>query len=305
MHHLAPIALFVYNRPEHTRRTLSFLQKNLLADESRLFIYSDAAKDEADKNKVDETRELIKTIDGFKSVKIIERKESYGLAASIIDGVSELTKEYGKVIVFEDDLLASPFTLRYFNEALRTYQEEERVMQISAYMFPLKDAASLPETFFFRATTSWGWATWERAWNHFEPNVSLLYQQFDQDKIKDFSIDGSMNYWKQLLDFKSHKNNSWSIRWYASVFLNEGLVLHPRESLIDNIGHDGTGVHSIIEDTYQVTISRKPIRNFPTEIKENKEALEAIKFFFKHRKGSLFKRGKKFLINKWHQFFKP
>jgi len=305
MHHLAPIALFVYNRPEHTRRTLSFLQKNLLADESRLFIYSDAAKDEADKNKVDETRELIKTIDGFKSVKIIERKESYGLAASIIDGVSELTKEYGKVIVFEDDLLASPFTLRYFNEALRTYQEEERVMQISAYMFPLKDAASLPETFFFRATTSWGWATWERAWNHFEPNVSLLYQQFDQDKIKDFSIDGSMNYWKQLLDFKSHKNNSWSIRWYASVFLNEGLVLHPRESLIDNIGHDGTGVHSIIEDTYQVTISRKPIRNFPTEIKENKEALAAIKFFFKHRKGSLFKRGKKFLINKWHQFFKP
>jgi len=304
MHHLAPIALFVYNRPEHTRRTLSFLQKNLLADESRLFIYSDAAKDEADKSKVDETRELIKTIDGFKSVKIIERKESYGLAASIIDGVSELTKEYGKVIVFEDDLLASPFTLRYFNEALRTYQEEERVMQISAYMFPLKNAASLPETFFFRATTSWGWATWERAWNHFEPNVSLLYQQFDQNKIKDFSIDSSMNYWKQLLDFKSHKNNSWSIRWYASVFLNNGLVLHPRESLIDNIGHDGTGVHSIIEDTYQVTISRKPIRNFPSEIKENKEALAAIKFFFKHRKGNLFKRGKKFLINKWHQFFK-
>lgn len=304
MQHLAPIALFVYNRPEHTRRTISFLQKNLLADESRLFIYSDAAKDEADRKKVDETRELIKTIDGFKSVKIIERKENYGLATSIIDGVSELTKEYGKVIVFEDDLLASPFTLRYFNEALRTYQEEERVMQISAYMFPLKDAEKLPETFFFRATTSWGWATWERAWNHFEPNVSLLYQQFDQNKIKDFSIDGSMNYWKQLLDFKSHKNNSWSIRWYASVFLNKGLVLHPRESLIDNIGHDGTGVHSIIEDTYQVTISRKPVHNFASEIKENKEALTAIKLFFKHRKGSLFKRGKKFLINTWYQFFK-
>lgn len=304
MQHLAPIALFVYNRPEHTRRTISFLQKNLLADESRLFIYSDAAKDDADKKKVDETRELIKTIDGFKSVKIIERKESYGLAASIIDGVSELTKEYGKVIVFEDDLLASPFTLRYFNEALRTYQEEERVMQISAYMFPLKNAETLPETFFFRATTSWGWATWERAWNHFEPNVSLLYQKFDHDKIKDFSIDGSMNYWKQLLDFKSHKNNSWSIRWYASVFLNKGLVLHPRESLIDNIGHDGTGVHSIIEDTYQVTISRKPVHNFASEIKENKEALAAIKLFFKYRKGSLFKRGKKFLINKWYQFFK-
>jgi len=303
MHHLAPIALFVYNRPEHTRRTISFLQKNLLADESRLFIFADAAKNEADKNNVDETRELIRNIDGFKSIKIIERTENFGLAASIIDGVSQLTKSYGKVIVFEDDLLASPFTLKYFNQALKIYQDEERVMQIGAYMFPLKNAKELPETFFFRATTSWGWATWERAWDHFERDVSKLYQQFDPQKIKDFSIDGSMNYWKQLLDFKNNKNNSWSIRWYASVFLNNGLVLHSRESLIDNIGHDGTGVHSIIEDTYQVTISRKPVQSFPTIIAENTEALSAIKLFFKHRKGSLLKRGKKFIINKWHQLF--
>ena len=303
MLHLAPIALFVYNRPEHTRRTLAFLQKNLLADESRLFVFSDAAKNESDANKVNETRELIQNIDGFKTVKIIERKENLGLAASIIDGVTELTKEYGKVIVFEDDLLASPFTLKYFNQALKAYQNEERVMQIGAYMFPLKNPKSLPETFFFRATTSWGWATWERAWNHFEPDVSILYNQFDKQKIRDFSVDGSMNYWKQLLDFKNNKNNSWSIRWYASVFLNNGLVLHPRESLIDNIGHDGTGVHSIIEDTYQVIISRRPVQFYPKEIEENKEALAAIKFFFKHRKGSLFKRGKKFILNKWHQFF--
>src|SRR5690606_31062524 len=180
MNHLAPIALFVYNRPEHTRRTLSFLQKNLLADESRLFIFSDAAKNDADKNKVNETRELIQHIDGFKSVKIIEREENLGLADSIIDGVTALTEEYGKVIVFEDDLLASPFTLKYFNQALVKYQKEERVMQIGAYMFPLKNAKALPETFFFRATTSWGWATWERAWNHFEPDINTLYQKFDR-----------------------------------------------------------------------------------------------------------------------------
>src|SRR5690554_2126093 len=304
MQHLAPIALFVYNRPEHTRRTLAFLQKNLLADESRLFIYSDAPADESDREKVKETRELIHNVDGFKSVRVIERPKNYGLADSIISGVSELTREYGKVIVFEDDLLASPFTLTYFNAALRRYQEEERVMQISAYMFPLKKAADLPETFFFRATTSWGWATWERAWQHFQPDVSLLYQQFTAQNIKDFSVDGSMNYWKQLLDFKYHKNNSWSIRWYASVFLRGGLVLHPKESLIDNIGHDGSGVHSIIEDTYQVPISRKPVLSYPDKIEENPEALLAIKHFFKTRKGSLIKRGRKFLINTWYQLFK-
>src|SRR5690606_11618724 len=136
MQHLAPIALFVYNRPEHTRRTISHLQKNLLADESRLFIFSDAAKNQNDKDFIARTREFIQTIDGFKSVRIIERQSHKGLANSIIDGVNQLTEEYGKVIVFEDDLLSSPFTLKYFNQALRKYQDDRQVMQIGAYMFP-------------------------------------------------------------------------------------------------------------------------------------------------------------------------
>src|ERR1022692_2814286 len=114
MQNLAPIALFVYNRPEHTRRTLTYLEKNLLADDSRLFIFSDAAKTEEDKAKVEQVRQLVKEVTGFKSVKIIVRKENLGLANSIISGVTQLVKEYGKVIVFEDDLLSSIYTLQYF-----------------------------------------------------------------------------------------------------------------------------------------------------------------------------------------------
>jgi len=129
MQNLAPIALFVYNRPEHTRRTLSYLQKNLLADESRLFVFSDGAKTPADEPKIEQVRQLVKEISGFKSVKIINSKENLGLANSIIKGVTQLVNEYGKVIVFEDDLLSSPYTLQYFNEALTRYASEEKVMQ--------------------------------------------------------------------------------------------------------------------------------------------------------------------------------
>ena len=125
MQNLAPIALFVYNRPDHTRRTLSYLQKNVLADESRLFIFSDGAKTDADQPKVDQVRQLIKEVSGFKSVKIINSKQNKGLANSIIDGVTQLIKDYGKVIVFEDDLLSSPYTLEYFNEALTRFASEE------------------------------------------------------------------------------------------------------------------------------------------------------------------------------------
>jgi hypothetical protein len=271
MQNLAPIALFVYNRPGHTRRTLSYLQKNVLADESRLFIFSDAAKTDADNAKVEQVRSLIKEATGFKSVRIIERRDNMGLAASIVSGVTQLMKEYGKAIVFEDDLLSSPYTLEYFNDGLARYANEDRVMHIGAYMYNLK-GAKLPETFFYRAASSWGWATWARAWDNFEPDIDKLIAQFDREKINRFSIEGTMNFWKQVQEFKAGKNNSWAIRWYASIFLKDGLTLNPSHSLINNIGNDGSGVHSNPESMYQVRISQKPVKYFPAEIKENKPA---------------------------------
>ncbi|HVW94733.1 MAG TPA: hypothetical protein VHA56_02025 [Mucilaginibacter sp.] len=294
MHSIAPIALFVYNRPEHTRRTLSYLQKNLLADESRLFIFSDAPKNSDDRPKVDQVRALINEVTGFKSVKVITRTENLGLANSVISGVTQLVNEYGKVIVFEDDLLSSPYTLEYFNKALNRYATEEKVMHIGAYMYDLTDK-NLPETFFFRAATSWGWATWARAWVNFEDDVDVLLNQFDKQKIDRFSINGTMNFWKQLVGFKAGKNDSWAIRWYASIFLKGGLTLNPSRSLIKNIGNDGSGTHSNLENMYQVKIAKTAITKFPDEINEDMQAYAAIKNFLRHRKGTLIQRGVRFV----------
>lgn len=294
MQNLAPIALFVYNRPDHTRRTISYLQQNLLADESRLYIFCDAAKTDADKPKVEQVRQLVKDVSGFKSVKIILRNHNLGLAESIISGVTQLVYEYGKVIVFEDDLLSSPYTLQYFNDALTKYANQEQVMHIGAYMYNLHDK-KLPETFFYRAATSWGWATWARAWKNFEPDVDKLIAQFDNLKIARFSIEGKMNFWKQIEQFKAGKNNSWAIRWYASIFLKNGLTLNPSQSLIQNIGHDGTGVHSNKEDMYHVQMARKQVTQFPDTVEENEEAYKAIKNFLANRKGTLLQRIRRFM----------
>ncbi|MDR6785779.1 hypothetical protein ABIE26_004752 [Pedobacter africanus] len=294
MQNPAPIALFVYNRPEHTRRTLSFLKQNDLARESRLFIYSDAPKSAKDEAAVNDVRTIIRETEGFKSVKIITRSQNMGLANSIIDGVTQLINDYGNVIVFEDDLISSPHTLTYFNDALTRYHDQEQVMHICAYMYPL-NTDHLPQTFFYRAAGSWGWATWDRAWQHFEPNIDVLISQFDKRKIADFSIGHKMNFWKQVKEFKNGKNNSWAIRWYASIFLKGGLTLNPSSSLINNIGHDGTGVHSGINEIYNVIINPKPITSFPEEIRENPEAYAAIKNFLAHRKGSLWQRLKRYI----------
>ncbi|SOD19732.1 glycosyltransferase [Pedobacter xixiisoli] len=298
MQNLAPIALFVYNRPQHTERTLKFLKQNLLAADSRLYIFSDGAKTSADEEKVNEVRRFISTVDGFKSVKVIESKTNKGLANSVIEGVTQLNQTYGQVIVFEDDLISSPHTLTYFNEALNLYREEEKVMHIGAYMYHLENSESLPESFFYRAASSWGWATWQSSWQYFEPNIDKLIAQFDSRKIHEFSIEGKMNFWKQVKEFKNGKNNSWAIRWYASVFLKGGLTLNPSQSLVNNIGHDGTGVHSGINDIYNVIINPKPIKQFPKEIKEHPQAYLAIRHFLAHRKGTLWARIKRYINEK-------
>ncbi len=303
MQHLAPIALFLYNRPDHARRTLSFLQQNELAADSRLFIFSDGPRTTADEVKVQDVRQLARTITGFKSVKLIERSVNVGLANSIISGVTQLVQEYGKVIVFEDDLLSSPYTLRYFNDALDRYQEVPEVMHIGAYMYDLK-APDLPPTFFYRAATSWGWATWARAWQHFEPNIDVLMQQFDKERIHQFSIEGTMNFWKQMQQFKAGKNNSWAIRWYASIFLRKGLTLNPSHSLIQNIGHDGSGRHSNLEDIYDVQMAREPVTFFPSALHEDPQAYQAIKSFLKGRKGTIWQRGVRFLVQMREKYLK-
>jgi hypothetical protein len=293
MQKFAPIALFVYNRPEHTRRTLNFLQKNDLAEESRLFIFSDGAKVGQEEN-VNAVRELAKTITGFKSVEVIERAHNFGLANSVIDGVSKLCKEYGRVIVLEDDVLTSPYALQYFNDALNKYEEQDQVMHVTAYMYPIP-YEGLPETFFLRIASSQAWATWDRAWKNFEPDIDKIISRFDDQQKYQFELEGSMNFWKHIMEFKHGRNNSWAIRWYASVFLKKGLSVNPALSLIENIGHDGSGVHSGVSTIYKGAINNFRINNFPEQLEEYKPGYQAVRTFLKHRKGTYIQRGLRYL----------
>lgn len=164
----APIALFVYNRLNHTQRTITALQQNSLAQESELYIFSDGPKDEAGVEKVETIRKYLKTISGFKSVHIKERPENWGLAKSIIEGATEIVGQFGKIIVLEDDIVTSPHFLKYLNEALDLYQNEEKVISVHGYIYPVKQV--LPETFFLRGADCWGWATWQRGWRLFQPD---------------------------------------------------------------------------------------------------------------------------------------
>lgn len=239
----APIALFVYNRPVHTRRTVEALLKNEPAAESDLFIFSDAAKRPEVAESVCRVREYIRTITGFKSITIVDRDRNWGLANSIIDGVTSVVNRYGRVIVLEDDLVTSMYFLEYMNTALERYQAEDRVMQVSGHVFPIRvhgetDAVFLP------MTTSWGWATWARAWKHFDPKSTGYAQLKGDAKLrKRFNLDGAYDYFSMLEAQLAGRVDSWAVRWYLSVFMRGGLTLFPVKSLVENCGFDGSGTH--------------------------------------------------------------
>lgn len=245
MSELAPIVLFVYNRPRHTERTLNSLSKNILAKKSNLFIYCDGPKiNEEDQNilsAIRDTRLVVKKENRFKSVKVFCSEVNKGLADSIIDGVSEIVGQYGKIIVLEDDLITSSGFLKYMNDALEMYKDEKKVMHISGYCFPIKN--KMPSTFFLKPATCWGWATWENSWIHFKKAPSKQISEIEKiDGWKEFTFNYSYRSYKdQLFQNKSNKINTWAIFWYASIFLKGGICLHPYPSLVQNIGTDGSG----------------------------------------------------------------
>ena len=186
----APILLFVYNRPEHTRRLITSLLTNREAAESPLIIYADQARNETDRPHVEEVRSYLRSLKGFGDITLIERTENWGLARNIIDGVTTQLTKYGRVIVLEDDLVVSPYFLQFMNEALETYKDEERVGHIQACDFT--QDLSLPDTFLIKWTGSWGWATWERAWKHFNPNGQELLEALERQKLtRTFDFDGN------------------------------------------------------------------------------------------------------------------
>lgn len=238
----SPINIFVYNRLNHTKQLFESLMQNDLCSQSPLYIYSDCAKNDSDKESVDEVRKYIHSIKGFKEITIIEREENWGLARNIIDGVTTQVKKHGKVIVLEDDLIVAPFFLKFMNDALECYKDEERVGHIQACDFT-KDQ-SLPDTFLIKWTGSWGWATWERAWKHFNPNGKELLELLEKEKLTyRFDFNGKYGFTKMLRRQIEGKNNSWAIRWNASLFLKDILSLNVGRSLIKNNGFDGSGTN--------------------------------------------------------------
>jgi hypothetical protein len=243
----APVAVFVFRRPEHTQRTLkSLLACPELAD-SPLYVYCDAPRSPDDREAaraVRRTREVARSL--VPGATFVERERNHGLARSIIEGTTELVTRHGGAIVVEDDLEVAPGFLHYMNAGLERYATDERVMAISGYQFPVEPPLG-DDGLFMSFPCSWGWATWARAWQYFDATaLGMAALRADRSLRKRFDLDGAYPYYAMLQRQQRGLVDSWAIRWHLSIFMRGGLVLYPGRSLVRNTGFDGSGTHGAV-----------------------------------------------------------
>ena len=271
----APIVFFAYNRPEHARKALASLQRCPELASTPVTIYVDGPKNEEDRPAVAATQVAVREAAPHHA-RIVCREENFGLANSIMHGVSEHCDRYGRVIVVEDDLLFSPAALTYFNNALDRYADDERVMHVAGFWPQARKP--VPPSFFLRWPSCWGWATWDRAWEKLEPDLTVLKTTLEERGLADAFNAGGWNHMENLEGTIRGLYDSWGIRWYASVMIHGGLALHPGQSLVANTGTDGSGVHYEKTNAYRVRLA-DAVPPFPDRTVESEVAVEALADF--------------------------
>lgn len=292
----APIVLFAYNRPWHTEQTLNSLANNYEANESELIIYVDGPKPNATADqikRIEEVKKLAKNQTWCKKLTVHTADTNQGLAKSIIKGVTDTLNHYDRLIVIEDDMILSPYFLTFMNEGLAKYENVQEVISIHGYCVPI----NYPEpVFFLRGADCWGWSTWRRGWQLFNPDAAQLMQELQNKKLQyRFDFEGCYEYTQMLQYQIEGKIDSWAIRWHASAYLKNKLTLYTSKSLVRNIGGDGSGTHTKDNLLASANLNTHKVNILNIPLKESEEAYQLIRQFHLNQLG--FKgRLKKYLV---------
>jgi hypothetical protein len=280
-----PIAIFAYNRPRHLRQLFDSLLQCARLDECQVHIFCDGAKKPEHESGVQATRQCVDEFSGRLDAVVIKREQNLGLAHSIVSGVTDLCEQFGRVIVLEDDFILHPFFLDFMLHSLDRYADEERVAQVAGFTFPINMPAK-SDALFLPLTTSWGWATWQRAWKLFSWDIESALQILDSDlQIRtQFDLDGAYPFLDMLHLIAEGKVDSWAIRWYWCTFTAHKLTLYPRRSLVWQNGFDEAATNTSAERSGAQTSLEgflqeewhNPI-SFPDIAQANEIALDKLK----------------------------
>jgi hypothetical protein len=246
---LAPVALFVYARPSHTRRTLAALLANAGVEKTPLIVFSDGPRTPQDQQAVADVRDIIRATKGFESVTLVERPRNMGLADNIVQGLDNVFQQHERAIVLEDDIECAPDFLCFMNEALDRYERDARIWHVNGWNYPIS-AEGLPGTYCSSTMTCWGWASWRDRWCRYNPDAAYFMKRWGWRKRLQFNQRGSYPFYSHLIGNHIGWRKTWAIYWYATIFDAGGLCIQPASTLTQEIGSDGSGTHGLNNDMY-------------------------------------------------------
>lgn len=278
----SPVLVLAYNRPLHLHNCLESLRRNLGFEKHEIFIAIDGIKNESERTisrQVENVAEKFAIVN--ENTRVVKNPRNLGLGASVLYNIDKILDKNLGIIVLEDDLVLSSHFLNFCEYGLASYLEDKSVMAISGFSLPI---GTLEEAYFLRGADCWGWATWKDRWDKFERDGSLLLRELKKRKLQRvFDLNYSYQYTSMLERQVAGKSSSWAIRWHASTFLQGGLSLFPKVSLVENRGNDGSGTNMGITEIYSTSLVNESPVFEKIGITESGQAREKLIDFYKKK----------------------
>jgi hypothetical protein len=264
---LAPIGISTYSRLQLLKKTIEALQKNVLAEHSELFVFSDAPRS-GDEKQVEAVRSYLRTITGFKEIHIFERKKN-NRTANNRRGIRMLLNRFGKAIFLEEDIVTAPGFLTFMNQALNNYESNDRIFSVVGFCPPIKIPADYKhDVFFLRRFSGWGLGIWKNRFDHIKYITADEYEQFaaNKQRVREFVKGGGEDMMVMLKADAYGEIDAGDVKAMYAQFISNQYTVYPTQSLVQNNGCDGTGTHCIKTDRFNVILSNKTTFHFSDKI---------------------------------------
>ncbi len=262
-----PVIIFAYNRPNHLNSLLESLQRNDFSNETDVFLFVDKCDNEKTHNLLLETANYKWN---FKSLNLTVHEKNIGLKNNILFGLNTIFENHEATIVLEDDLILDKYFLEYMNLSLNKYKNKKRVFHVNGWSYP-QIFSRQKSNFIGSLATPWGWGTWKDRWENFDSefqNTDLIANE-SRKNMKKFNFYNLVKFSGQLNANMTGRISTLDIFWYQYIFLNNGLTIFPKFSLVSNSGFDGSGMHCGISNKYEYKLKNKPLGIFNVSLRKD------------------------------------
>lgn len=243
-----PVALLIFNRPDTTERVFKEIAKSR---PPKLLVVADGARSHkpGEKEKCDQARAILKKVDWDCEILTNFADSNMGCKLRVSSGIDWIFEQVEEAIILEDDCLPEQTFFRFCEEMLIRYRHNERISMVSGGNLQFGHQRGQGSYYFSRYTHIWGWATWRRAWKHYDLDMSLWPKFRDEGWIEAlFKTKGEQDYWRHSFQMVfDGKLDTWDCSWTFAALTHGLLQVSPNVNLISNIGFGPDATHTHVE----------------------------------------------------------